>query len=220
MPAALRRQYSFTQVQTANPAGIPPGVPPGDRLDSEVDRIDRIIGETIRWVAASLAPDGSLRAQAVGAALGAPRRSVRKIESLPGVPGTVTGADPDALAEDWAYVSQAWAECMEGTIPPNILAVMGLTGDHWSSRWWANRAAEIVEGGIGEEGPPGPPGPAGPPGPEGEPGPAGPQGVPGPPGPAEGIGEAPSDGISYGRENGGWIPVLALSGDVLDGGNF
>lgn len=46
-----------------------------------------------------------------------------------------------ALAEDWGIVSQAWAEHMPDPIPPNILAVMGVTGDHWSSRWWANRAA-------------------------------------------------------------------------------
>lgn len=46
-----------------------------------------------------------------------------------------------ALAEDWGLVSQAWAEHMPDTIPPNILAVMGITGDHWSSRWWAHKAA-------------------------------------------------------------------------------
>src|SRR5262245_17773969 len=37
---------------------------------------------------------------------------------------------------------------MPDTIPPNILAVMDITGDHWSSRWWANRAHEAaIEGG-------------------------------------------------------------------------
>jgi hypothetical protein len=46
-----------------------------------------------------------------------------------------------ALAQEWAEVSVAWAEHMPDTIPPNILATMGVTGDHWSSRWWANRAA-------------------------------------------------------------------------------
>ncbi len=46
-------------------------------------------------------------------------------------------------AEDWALVSTTWAEYMDGnaTIPPNILASNSITGDHWSSRWWANRAA-------------------------------------------------------------------------------
>jgi hypothetical protein len=44
-----------------------------------------------------------------------------------------------ALAEDWGLVARDWAEHMPDTIPPNTLAVMGVTGDHWSSRWWANR---------------------------------------------------------------------------------
>jgi len=35
-----------------------------------------------------------------------------------------------------------------------------------------------------------------------------------------GVPEAPSDGITYGRRNTVWNPALALSGDVLDGGNF
>ena len=35
-----------------------------------------------------------------------------------------------------------------------------------------------------------------------------------------GVPEAPSNGITYGRRNQIWNPVLALSGDVLDGGNF
>jgi hypothetical protein len=48
----------------------------------------------------------------------------------------------EAICDDYAVVTQAWAEHMPDTIPPNILAVMGVTGDHWSSRWWANRAAE------------------------------------------------------------------------------
>lgn len=35
-----------------------------------------------------------------------------------------------------------------------------------------------------------------------------------------GIPEAPSDSVAYGRENLTWVPVLALTGDTLDGGNF
>lgn len=47
-----------------------------------------------------------------------------------------------ALCIDYGVVTQAWAEHMPDPIPPNILAVMGVTGDHWSSRWWANQAAQ------------------------------------------------------------------------------
>ena len=53
-----------------------------------------------------------------------------------------TGAE--GAAYDYAILTQAWAEHMPDTIPPNILAVMGITGDHWSSRWWANRADVAV----------------------------------------------------------------------------
>jgi hypothetical protein len=46
-----------------------------------------------------------------------------------------------AASTDYAVLTQAWAEHMPDPIPPNILAIMGITGDHWSSRWWANKAA-------------------------------------------------------------------------------
>jgi len=35
-----------------------------------------------------------------------------------------------------------------------------------------------------------------------------------------GIPEAPTDNVAYGRRNIAWTPVLMLTGDVLDGGNF
>jgi hypothetical protein len=55
---------------------------------------------------------------------------------------TATGSE--GVAYDYALVTQAWAEHMPDTIPPNILAVMGVTGDHWSSRWWANYTAQAA----------------------------------------------------------------------------
>jgi Collagen triple helix repeat (20 copies) len=77
-----------------------------------------------------------------------------------------------------------------------------------------------------EQGPPGPRGPQGvqgPTGPQGVQGPLGPQGPEGPPGEMQvvgGVPEAPTDSIAYGRYNTAWSPVLRISGDVLDGGNF
>jgi hypothetical protein len=50
----------------------------------------------------------------------------------------------EAICADYGVLTQAWAEHMPDTIPPNILAVMDVTGDHWSSRWWANKANLIV----------------------------------------------------------------------------
>lgn len=65
-----------------------------------------------------------------------------------GIPGFF-GADPLAaqgVASDYAQVSMEWAEHMPDTIPPNILAINGITGQHWSSRWWANRAGSFFGG--------------------------------------------------------------------------
>jgi hypothetical protein len=45
-----------------------------------------------------------------------------------------------AEAEAWAYSSYLWAEHMPDTLPDNAVKMMDISGDHWSSRWWANRA--------------------------------------------------------------------------------
>jgi hypothetical protein len=126
-----RRGYSFTDHAVANPAAPPPG----DRLDGEVDRIDRTLAQILDYLAALKLPAPSVSAASTAAVgvLGG-----NETHSIP-------GADPNALAMDWAEVSAEWAEHMPDTIPPNILAVMGVTGDHWSSRWWANRAAQLIE---------------------------------------------------------------------------
>ena len=56
---------------------------------------------------------------------------------------SVRDADSTVTAQKWAEVATVWAEYMDGNaiIPPNILATNAITGDHWSSRWWANRSA-------------------------------------------------------------------------------
>ena len=43
-------------------------------------------------------------------------------------------------SEAWAWSSQLWAEHMPDTLPDNALKMMDITGDHWSARWWANKA--------------------------------------------------------------------------------
>jgi hypothetical protein len=60
-----------------------------------------------------------------------------------GGPYAVDVPGATATSADYAQVSIDWAEFMDGnsTIPPNILAINAISGDHWSSRWWANRAA-------------------------------------------------------------------------------
>jgi hypothetical protein len=49
--------------------------------------------------------------------------------------------DGGAAAQAWADSSRLWAEHMPDTLPDNALKIMDVTGDHWSSRWWANQAA-------------------------------------------------------------------------------
>ena len=127
-----RRGYSFTDHATANPAAPPPG----DRLDSEVDRIDRTLAQILDYLGTLSFPPPAAPSLYIGPA---PVGVLRGGETH-----VIAGADPTATALDWAEVSAEWAEHMPDTIPPNILAVMGVTGDHWSSRWWAHRALEIV----------------------------------------------------------------------------
>ena len=50
----------------------------------------------------------------------------------------------EAVCQKYADVTMAWAEHMPDTLPADTLAVMGITGDHWSSRWWANQASQNV----------------------------------------------------------------------------
>jgi hypothetical protein len=54
--------------------------------------------------------------------------------------GTAMGSEDQAML--FADLAGAWAEHMPDTIPPDVLAVNAITGDHWSSRWWANAAAQ------------------------------------------------------------------------------
>ena len=118
LPPAVKRQYSFTDFSQNNPTTPPQG----NRMDAEYDRINVALNTVIGFCSEvkQLAP---------------------ALTSTP----IIAGADLRDLEQDYAVVSQAWAEYMPDTIPGNILAVMNITGDHWSSRWWANRAAQLLQ---------------------------------------------------------------------------
>ena len=126
-PVEPVRAYSFTDWQVNNPTAPPPG----DRLDSEFDRINAVIGGALAWAETSLMPDGTLRVPP-------PKAAPRSDNDGNHADGAA------AVAQAYADVSMAWSEYMPDTIPPNILAVMAVTGDHWSSRWWAHRASEYI----------------------------------------------------------------------------
>lgn len=118
LPPTVKRQYSFTDFSQNNPT-----TPPlGNRMDAEYDRINVALNTVISFCS-----------------------EVKQLAPALTASTAVAGADPTDLELDFAVVSQAWAEYMPDTIPPNILAVMNVTGDHWSSRWWSNRAAQQVQ---------------------------------------------------------------------------
>jgi hypothetical protein len=209
MPAPPVRQFSFTDWQVNNPTSPPPG----DRLDSEFDRANASITDTITWASVTLNSDGSIRDGVVGennlvsglfddvaqgiiddvqplvdtagayasAAQTSANTALGASNTATAQAGAASGAASQALASqttaatardlalgyanaasafaddaqnaendatgaaekasDYATLTQAWAEHMPDTIPPNILAVADVTGDHWSARWWANKAA-------------------------------------------------------------------------------
>lgn len=51
-----------------------------------------------------------------------------------------TAADDAGDSQAWAEASMLWAEHMPDTLPRNSLVWQDISGDHWSARWWANKA--------------------------------------------------------------------------------
>jgi hypothetical protein len=160
----LGRIFSFSNWQQHHPAEQPPG----DMLDASFDAVIRRIGELEARIDAFLRADGKLAAGTVTPdALAFPfTGKTGKITFSVGSDGNPrvgieAGSSSDSSAEIWAYASKDWAEHMPDTIPDGSVTVMDITGDHWSSRWWANYASQIVEEGLGVPGPQGPQGPPG-----------------------------------------------------------
>ena len=116
--------------------------PPGDRLDAQFAELLRGQAE----IGAQFDALFNERLDARLAGIGSKTVSPAAPELGYGA-GGFYGADTAgaaAVASDYAQVSIEWAEHMPDPIPPNVLAINAITGDHWSSRWWANRAATIV----------------------------------------------------------------------------
>lgn len=129
----VEKIFSFTSWDSDHPRDRHPG----DRLDAQFDAHANAIRALEARLAGILRPDGKINADLL----------------VPPSKSAASNADnvelfAAATAEDWADVSIAWAEYMPDTIPGNILAWTGVTGDHWSSRWWANQAALVVGGGA------------------------------------------------------------------------
>jgi hypothetical protein len=131
LPAPPVLGYSFTAFSTNNPTGQQPGV----NLDAEFNRTNAAVAALIGFLQVSVNADGTLSAAAVETAYEAGTTNQY---------GTgVNVADaPSALS---ALLAQAWAEYMPDQLPASTLATTGITGDHYSSRYWANQAAQTVQ---------------------------------------------------------------------------
>lgn len=122
--------FSFTSFSTDNPTGQQPGV----SLDAEFNRGYAAIASILSALAVSLNADGTLNSAAVAAAYTAAEGGTQ-------FTGTNLADAPSALS---AELAQAWAEYMPDQLPASTLAGTGITGDHYSSRYWANQAATII----------------------------------------------------------------------------
>ena len=144
MPALVRpaQVYSFTDFSKRTPAAQPPG----DRIDAQfLAHADAIqaLQITVQALRDALAREQALKTP--------------KNQNLPtptlyvNAGGFYAGDDAGATATsaDYAQVSIDWAEHLPGPIPNQTLAINAITGDHWSSRWWANRAAQLLAAFVG-----------------------------------------------------------------------
>ena len=96
----------------------------------------------VQQAADTVAGSRDIAVEQLTAAIATAEALIRRIDQITPF---LTNAENDAkLAEntayDWAIVSNDWAEHMPDTIPPNTLKMMDISGEHWSARWWANRA--------------------------------------------------------------------------------
>ena len=115
--------------------------------DQNQRQLSRIFAEADRARDLADRAEARVAAASTPAAAATPSTNAAPTQAMPllgyGAGGYYAGDDAGAAAvsADYAQVAIEWAEHMPDTIPPNILAINAISGEHWSSRWWANRAA-------------------------------------------------------------------------------
>lgn len=125
---------------------------PGDRLDAQFSNlIDAVNGlaRTVELQADAIVKLGvrpGVRAGSdpAGNPLADPLEGPQVLGPNAGGPYATDQQGATATSADYAQVAIAWAENMPWTIPGNILAINAISGNHWSSRWWADRAQELL----------------------------------------------------------------------------
>ena len=152
----VERLFSFADWARDHPSDSLPG----DRVDIQFENHRAAISALAQAIQALVRADGKLNAEVLPFPIPKPAQSARSTPTGPPVLGPNTGGfyagdieGATATAADYAQVSIEWAEHMPDTIPPNTLTINAITGDHWSSRWWANKAANLLSammhGGVG-----------------------------------------------------------------------
>jgi hypothetical protein len=145
--------YDFTSFSQRTPTQQIPG----DRVDAQFANHAEVINALVQAITQLTERLGDLALRPQPQTRSTPLPHTPALYVNAGGPYASDVEGSDATAADYAQVSIEWAEHMPDTIPPNILAINAITGDHWSSRWWANRAAQLVAslgvvGSIGGQG--------------------------------------------------------------------
>ena len=115
--------------------------------DQTQRQLSRMFAEADRARDVADRAEARVAAASIPAAAAAPSPNYSPGQAMPalgyGAGGFYASDDAGAAAvsADYAQVSIEWAEHMPDTIPPNILAINAISGQHWSSRWWALRSA-------------------------------------------------------------------------------
>jgi Collagen triple helix repeat (20 copies)/Chaperone of endosialidase len=193
-----------TRAKTAADLYLPP-VPTGPD-------VGKVLGVTagpiVAWVTTPIGPAGPPGAAGPTGPPGPQGPTGAGVQGPKGDPGA-TGATGSQGAK-----GDPGPQGPQGT--PGAAGSQGLTGPPGNTGPQGpagpTGAASTVPGPPGSTGPAGSTGPQGAKGDPGVAGPQGPQGVPGPPG---GLGEAPVDGVLYGRKDGAWTVVPAGGGGGL-----
>jgi hypothetical protein len=127
-PAQIAQIFSFTGFSTNNPNSQQPG----GSLDASFAQQLTQGNEIILWASGVLNADGTMNTTSL-------QNALALIDASPAGTGANTVSDGPSLLN--AELAQAWAEYLPGPLPASTLANYAITGDHYSSRWWAAQCA-------------------------------------------------------------------------------
>lgn len=131
--SSVRQLFSFTDFTVRQPNAQPPG----DRIDAQFAEHAHAI-ESLR----ALLADAQVKLQAIEFQQRQAPRTTPTAQTAQGQNNAVMVSANSA--ENWSLASWHWAEYMDGPLPADTVAIMGISGDHWSSAWWAREARDAA----------------------------------------------------------------------------